>query len=111
MKDIEDVARAVLGESGVSGRELRVAVESYAASLGGLEDHAVIPEDLKVWVEKVTQHAYKTTDGDVEKLKSCGYSEDEIFELTIAAAHGAARARLERALAAMSVAKRGRDEA
>ena len=111
MKDIEDVAAAVLGESGVSSRELRIAVESYAAGLGGLENEADIPDDLRDWVNKVALHAYRTTDGDVEKLRSSGYSEDEIFELTIAAAHGAARARLERALAVLSEDIGSSDEA
>ena len=42
------------------------------------------------------------TDGDVDGLRAAGYSEDEIFELTVAAAYGAARKRLDAGLAAMA---------
>ncbi len=57
-----------------------------------------VPDELSDWVEKVALHAYRTTDEDIELLKAAGYSEDQLFELTVAAALGASRARLERAL-------------
>jgi alkylhydroperoxidase family enzyme len=56
----------------------------------------------------VALHAYKTTDADIEKLLQAGYSEDAIFEITLSAALGAGRARLERGLAAL---KGEKDEA
>lgn len=59
------------------------------------------PEDLAQYLEKVSKHAYKVVDRDVERLKEAGYSEDAIFEATLAAALGAARHRLERGLAAL----------
>ena len=52
-----------------------------------------IPEALRPYLNKVILHAYKTTDNDIEQLKNSGYSEDEIFELTISAAFGAGYAR------------------
>ena len=52
-----------------------------------------IPEALRPYLEKVVLHAYKTTDQDIEQLKYLGYTEDEIFELTISAAFGAGYAR------------------
>ena len=61
-----------------------------------------VPDDLSDWVEKVARHAYRTTDEDIESLKAAGYSEDQIFELTVAAALGASRARLERALGTLA---------
>ena len=60
-----------------------------------------IPADLRSFVEKVTQHAYKVTDADIEGLMRAGYSEDAIFEITGAAALGAAILRLERGLIAL----------
>ena len=42
------------------------------------------------------------TDRDVEQLLESGYSQDQIFELTIATAYGAARARLDRGLDALA---------
>jgi alkylhydroperoxidase family enzyme len=52
-------------------------------------------------VEKVARHAYKVTDADVDGLREAGYSEDAIFEVTLAAALGAAHARLSAGLDAM----------
>jgi alkylhydroperoxidase family enzyme len=50
---------------------------------------AGVPEDLAAYVDKVVRHAYKVTDADVDRLKTAGYSEDAIFEITVAAAVGA----------------------
>ena len=59
------------------------------------------PEDLAEYLEKVSKHAYKVVDRDIDRLRDLGYSEDAIFEATVAAALGAARHRLERGLAAI----------
>jgi alkylhydroperoxidase family enzyme len=53
------------------------------------------------YLEKVVRHAYKVTDADVEALRADGWSEDAIFEATLAAALGAARMRLKQGLAAL----------
>jgi len=60
-----------------------------------------VPADLSLYVEKVRRHAYRVTDEDVAGLRAHGYTEDQIFELTVAAAYGAARQRLDAGLAAM----------
>lgn len=52
-----------------------------------------IPEALLPYLNKIVLHAYKTTDNDIQQLKEQGYTEDEIFELTISAAFGAGYAR------------------
>jgi alkylhydroperoxidase family enzyme len=93
---VERVAEAVLGTPGDADLELRRAVASVAA---GRE--AELPDDLRPYVEKVAQNAYKVTDADVEALRAAGYSDDAIFELTLAAALGAARMRLDAGLRAM----------
>jgi alkylhydroperoxidase family enzyme len=43
----------------------------------------------------VRRHAYRVTDGQVEALRAAGLSEDEVFELTVAAAVGAGLDRLD----------------
>lgn len=58
------------------------------------------PAPLASYVEKVRLHAYKVTDQDIADLRAAGYSEDQIFELTVATAYGAARLRLDRGMAA-----------
>jgi alkylhydroperoxidase family enzyme len=93
---VERVAEAILGTPGDADLELRQAVAAYAA--GGT---AQIPDDLRSYVDKVAQNAYKVTDADVDALRDAGYSEDAIFELTLAAALGAAQARLDAGLQAM----------
>lgn len=60
-----------------------------------------LPVNLREYVSKVAQHAYKVTDEDVEALKQAGYSEDQIYELTAAAAVGAALKRLDRGMQAL----------
>jgi hypothetical protein len=57
-----------------------------------------LPPDLRTYVDKVAQYAYRITDEDVDALKRAGHSEDAIFEITAAAALGAAIVRLERGL-------------
>jgi hypothetical protein len=99
---MERIAEAVLRTPGDADSELRGAVEAYAASLGGRKGPVrELPDDLRPYVEKVARHAYKVVDADIDRLRDAGWSEDAIFELTLAAALGAAQARLEAGLAAM----------
>ena len=60
-----------------------------------------VPQELETWVRKVRDRAYATTDADVEALRLAGYSEDEIFEATVAAALGAGIARFEAGMRAL----------
>jgi alkylhydroperoxidase family enzyme len=80
--------------------QLRQDVEGFAAACSGA-DRAPnpLPEDLRPYLEKVTRYAYKVTDKDVVRLKAAGYSEDELFELTVCAALGSGLARLEKTMA------------
>lgn len=57
-----------------------------------------LPPELRPYVDMVAQHAYRVSDEDVAALKRAGHSEDAIFEITAAAALGAAILRLERGL-------------
>lgn len=52
-----------------------------------------LPAELAALVDKVHQHAYQVTDEDIAALKS-RYSDDQLFEIVVSAALGAARARL-----------------
>lgn len=44
------------------------------------------PAAARAYLEKVRLHAYRVTDGDVEALLASGLTEDEVFEVTVAAA-------------------------
>ena len=60
-----------------------------------------VPTDASAYVDKVRHHAYKVTDDDVEALRSAGWTEEAIFELTVSTALGAALSRRELARKAM----------
>lgn len=97
--EVRRVAEAVLDGPGETPNILRRSIEARAARVGGAErEEAPIPSELESYVHKVALYAYKVTDDDFEELKAGGYSEDEIFEITIAAAFGAGLARMEKGL-------------
>ncbi len=101
-ENITKLVDTVLSGPGATTSALRRTVEARAAALSGRSDtDSTVPDELSEWVEKVARHAYRTTDANIESLKAAGYTDDELFELTVAAALGASRARLERALEAV----------
>jgi hypothetical protein len=56
-------------------------------------------------LQKVRDAAYKVTNDDIAALKASGLSEDAIFELTIAAALGVSKRRLDAAMKAIDAAE------
>lgn len=58
------------------------------------------PPELAALVDKVRRHAYKVTDEDIAALAAT-WSDDQIFEIVVAAALGAAGDRLRAGLAAL----------
>jgi alkylhydroperoxidase family enzyme len=97
---------ALLATPGGTSREWRRAVLARATELGGGAGRASavgneLPAALTAYVDKVARHAYKVTDEDVAALQRAGNSDDALFEMTVAAAVGAALGRLERGLAAL----------
>ena len=87
----------VLAAPGDTPGALRRAVLERAGGQGGKD----IPPALAAYVDKVARHAYKVTDDDLAALQRAGHSDDALFEVTVAAALGAALGRLERGLAAL----------
>jgi hypothetical protein len=59
------------------------------------------PTEMHALVEKIRHAPYSITDEDVAALTQRGRSEDELFEIIIAAAVGAAGERLDAALRAL----------
>jgi alkylhydroperoxidase family enzyme len=59
------------------------------------------PPAAEAYAETVRRHAYRVTDMQVESLLEAGLSEDEVFEVTVAAAASAGLERLEAGLRAM----------
>jgi len=57
------------------------------------------PAAMAGYLAKVHERAYTVTDDDVDTLKSQGFTEDEIFEQTVAVALAEGLRRLDRARA------------
>jgi alkylhydroperoxidase family enzyme len=62
---------------------------------------APAPAAMAAYLAKVRDAAYTVTDADVEQLKLAGFSEDEIFEQTVAAAIAQGMRRLDAAARAI----------
>ena len=85
------LVEAVLSTPGETPAEVRRAALEQAAA----------PGPLAPYVSNVARHAYKITDTDVAQLRHGGHSDDSLFEITVAAAVGAALHRLDRGMAAL----------
>lgn len=57
-----------------------------------------MPAKAAAYAATVRRHAYKVTDAQVNALREAELTEDEIFELTVAAAAGAGLDRLDAGL-------------
>src|SRR5438034_7801380 len=90
---------------------LQAATRAAAIDAQGSTDNAVRrqvasgapPPELAVLVQKIRDHAYRVTDADLDALRA-RYTEDQLFEVIVAAALGAAEDRLKAALAAVEAA-------
>jgi alkylhydroperoxidase family enzyme len=91
-RKMEDLRRRLLEVPGALDQQVR-----RDASEGG-----PVPPALEAFVDKVRRHAYTVTDADVHDLLEAGYSQDQIFELTVVAAFGAAKERLHVGLEALA---------
>jgi hypothetical protein len=94
---LEALEAAILHDRGVLPPETRQA----AASGDGT------PEPFADYVDTIHRHAYRVTDRMVAGLKEAGAGEDEVFEISVAAAYGAARRRLDAGLRAVREARGG----
>ena len=93
-KELEVLLTTVLQSPGVTDQATRQAAYEGNA----------LPSPLGEYVAKVRGQSYRVTDSDIEGLRSAGYSEDAIFELTVAAALGAAKRLLDAGLHALEEA-------
>ena len=88
---VVELRRAVFDGAG----EVDPAIRCAAGAAGN------VPEPWAAYVAKVRDASYQVTDDDVAALKATGCTEEEIFEMTVAAALGAALHRLDLGLRAM----------
>lgn len=90
---VDALRRGVLESDAVTDRARRAAAASGAG-----ED---FPTQLGAYLSKVRDASFRVSDVDFANLREAGYGEEEIFELTIAAALGAALLRRGAGLAAL----------
>lgn len=85
-----------LGDHGMAPLTVRKATYERAHALGGgAATQPPVTDDLVDWVDTIAVSPSTASDADVLRLKAAAYSEDDIIEITEAAALGASLARLE----------------
>ena len=87
------LARIIEGDGTASHAQRRAAF-----------DNAGLSAPLNTLIDKTARHAYKVTDEDIAAARDSGLSEDQIFEIVVCAAVGAATRQYDSALAALDVA-------
>lgn len=85
-------------------RSVRGAGASTTAQREAAFAQTGVDDRARPLVDKVAQHAYKTTAEDVAAAKAAGLTEDQIFELVVATALGQATRQLDAAMAALDAA-------
>jgi hypothetical protein len=99
---LNQLCQATLTRTGDTTQEFRSEIVSWATQLDTAPSApSDLPDAVKSYVKKVVLYAYKTTDADVQGLKDAGYSEDAIFEITLAAALAAGLKRYNTGMAVL----------
>ncbi len=70
-------------------------------------DNAGLDEPVRTLIAKVVARSYAVTDDDVAAVRAAGLSEDQVFEVVVCAAVGAADRQYTGAMAALGEATGG----
>lgn len=101
-----EFARALAGlERSLLSAEHKVPAADRQAAAGPDKGAGAMGE----YLDRVRKAADSVTDEEVAELRRHGHSDDEIFELTVCAAFGASRRRLDAGLAAIAAAYEEKD--
>jgi alkylhydroperoxidase family enzyme len=104
---IADLVSSVLHGPGETSVLLRQVVAARAGARSApRQEPAALPAELAPFVDRLANEPGVIESGDIVALRVAGYDEDEIFELSVSVALGAALARLERGLAALQEVER-----
>jgi hypothetical protein len=96
-EEVAALLRAVLESPAETDRATRAA--AYQS------DGLPLPLPLRQYVAKIRGESYRITDEDVQTLLRAGYSQDSVFESTVATALGAAMRRLQAGLGVLREAR------
>ncbi|MDI1465751.1 hypothetical protein QEZ54_32740 [Catellatospora sp. KI3] len=64
-----------------------------------------VSRELRDYVATLREHAWRSTDEQVRELLAAGWSEDQVYELTVAVSVGAGQRRVDAGLAALARAE------
>lgn len=94
--DLQATLNALLNQPGATDLKLRRALLERTRSGAG-----PVPEVLRELVDKITARPWTVSDEDFTRLRAAGFSEDQLYELTLACALGAGLARFDAGLRAL----------
>lgn len=82
----------LLNAPGKTTPELRQAVEAFVVAQreDALSQAPPVPDELTAYLQKLALNAYKITDKDFDDLRSAGYEDEAIYEITVTGAFGGA---------------------
>lgn len=101
--EVETGRERLLTAAGETDLALRRAVEAFVTAQWGHErsNASPIPTELETFLKKLARHAHRITDEEVDALRTAGYSDEMIYEITMIGSIAAALVGLERLYAAM----------
>ena len=99
MSDIQKARKAL------TSRVLEGNAKASPSERRAAFNNAGLAEPLSTLVDRVARQAYRVTDNDITAARDSGLSEDQIFEIVICAAIGAATRQHDIALAALETAE------
>ena len=91
----------VSGSAGRSDARLRAAVRAQVAEIvetGKASSSSDVAPEIATYAGTIARGAIDVTDEQVDRLRQAGFSDDEIFDVTVNAAVSAGLGRLDRAL-------------
>jgi alkylhydroperoxidase family enzyme len=98
---VASLLATVSGSAGRSDARLRAAVRTRGTEIvetGQTSSSSDVAPDVIAYVDTIARGAFRVTDEDVDRLRRAGFSDDEIFDVTVNAAVSAGLSRLDRAL-------------
>ena len=87
-----------LNAPGKTTPELRQTIEAFVVTQRGQSrpETAPVPDELTPYLQKLALTAYKITDKNFNDLRSAGYEDEVIYEITVTGAFGAALVGVEK---------------
>jgi hypothetical protein len=81
------------------------ALDTATRQAAAVGDTTQMPAAAAELVAKIRHQAWRITLADLDALRAVGWTEDQVFELTVAASVGAGLLRLDAGLAAIAAAQ------